>query len=180
MRSFAHDVYHFVQVGRLVNVGLEREETRIWHKARILICDDEEGILKYMKKLLESQGLTVETFASGTALLARLAGGTAADADLLLQDVKMPDMDGLQVLQEAKKLRPGLPVIIMTAFGTIDAAVEAMKLGAYDYVTKPFPKEKILGVLENALERELLLKENRLLKEELGKTGRLRHHHLQE
>ncbi len=143
-------------------------ECNCMSETRILICDDEEGILKYMKKLLESQGLVVETFTSGKMLLARLQQG--ANADLLLQDVKMPDMDGLQVLQNAKKVCPGLPVVIMTAFGTIDAAVEAMKLGAYDYVTKPFPKEKILGVLENVLERELLRKENQQLKEELGKV----------
>jgi two-component system response regulator HydG len=81
----------------------------------------------------------------------------------------MPDMDGITVLGEVKKLRPALPVIIMTAFGTIDAAVEAIKLGAYDYVTKPFPKEKILSVLKNALEKEQLLQENRSLKSQLGK-----------
>ena len=139
--------------------------------AKILICDDEEGILKYLRKLLESQGMSVETFNGGSALLQRLLTGEANDADLLLQDVRMPDMDGIQVLREVKKLRPALPVIIMTAFGTIDAAVEAIKLGAYDYVTKPFPKEKILGVLDNVLERELLLRENLELKAELGKPS---------
>jgi DNA-binding NtrC family response regulator len=140
-------------------------------KSKILICDDEEGILNYLKKLLESQGLAVEIFSAGSALLQRLLAGEVSDADLLLQDMKMPDMDGIQVLREVKKLRPALPVIIMTAYGTIDAAVEAIKLGAYDYVTKPFPKEKILGVLENALERELLIKENRELREELNKPA---------
>ena len=136
---------------------------------KILICDDEEGILIYLKKLLQTQGFTVETFSSGAALLRRLGEGDPGDADLLLQDVRMPDMDGINVLQEVKKLRPALPIIIMTAFGTIDAAVEAIKLGAYDYVTKPFPKEKILSVLRNALEKEQLLQENRSLKSELGK-----------
>ncbi|ABQ27547.1 sigma-54-dependent transcriptional regulator [Geotalea uraniireducens] len=140
-------------------------------KTTILICDDEEGILKYLRKLLISQGFDVETFDRGAALLAYLENGKAAHADLLIQDVRMPDMDGIEVLQRVKKLRPALPVIIMTAFGTIDSAVDAIKLGAYDYVTKPFPKEKILGVLENALERELLIKENQVLKEELGKPS---------
>ncbi len=136
---------------------------------RILICDDEEGILIYLKKLLQTQGYLVETFGGGAQLLRRLREGDPTDADLILQDVRMPDMDGITVLQEVKKLRPSLPVIIMTAFGTIDAAVEAIKLGAYDYVTKPFPKEKILSVLKNALEKEQLLQENRALKTELGK-----------
>ena len=69
------------------------------------------------------------------------------------------------------KLRPALPVVVMTAYGTIDSAVEAIKLGAYDYVTKPFPKEKILGVLEKALERKFLINENRDLKEELSRQS---------
>jgi two-component system response regulator HydG len=136
---------------------------------KILICDDEEGILIYLKKLLKTQGYQVETFNGGAALLRRLSEGDPTDADLLLQDVRMPDMDGISVLKEVKALRPALPIVIMTAFGTIDAAVDAIKLGAYDYVTKPFPKEKILSVLKNALEKEQLLQENRALKSELEK-----------
>ncbi|WP_026841984.1 sigma-54-dependent transcriptional regulator [Citrifermentans bremense] len=136
---------------------------------KILICDDEEGILIYLKKLLQTQGYQVETFNGGAALLRRLKEGDPSDADLLLQDVRMPDMDGIAVLKEVKALRPSLPIVIMTAFGTIDAAVEAIKMGAYDYVTKPFPKEKILSVLKNALEKEQLLQENRALKSELEK-----------
>jgi len=140
-------------------------------KKRILICDDEEGILNYLKKLLGAQGMGVETFSTGKALLRYLQEEQASGADLLLQDMKMPDMDGIQVLREAKKLQPTLPVIMMTAFGTIDAAVEAIKLGAYDYISKPFPKEKILGVLGNVLEREQLIKENQALKAELGSSS---------
>jgi len=136
---------------------------------KILICDDEQGILNYLKKLLQSQGYAVETFCSGHDLLRRLESGEPSDADLLLQDVRMPDIDGISVLRKVKKLRPELPVVIMTAFGTIDAAVETIKLGAYDYVTKPFPKEKILSVMRNALEKEQLRQENRALKSELGK-----------
>jgi DNA-binding NtrC family response regulator len=137
-------------------------------KYRILICDDEEGILSYLKKLLRAQGMEVETFSSGRELLQRLREEQTADADLLLQDMKMPDMDGIQILREVKKLFPALPVIMMTAFGTIDAAVESIKLGAYDYVTKPFPKEKIFSVLANVLERGQFLLENQALKVEPG------------
>ena len=135
---------------------------------RIFICDDEEEILRYLRKLLASQGYAVETFSSGTALLRRFSEPGEAP-DLLLQDVRMPDMDGISVLKEVKRLHPALPVIIMTAFATVDHAVGAMRIGAFDYVTKPFPKEKILGVLKNALEREQLLQENRVLREELGR-----------
>ena len=138
---------------------------------KILVCDDEQGILNYLNKLLQSQGYAVETFSSGRDLLQRLEDGEPSDADLLLQDVRMPDMDGITVLRRVKKMRPELPVVIMTAFGTIDAAVETIKLGAYDYVTKPFPKEKILSVMKNALEKELLLQENRALWSELGKPA---------
>ena len=137
---------------------------------KILICDDEEGILIYLKKLLQTQGFSVQTFSTGSALLRRLEE-EPGEADLLLQDVRMPDMDGITVLKKVKEARPSLPVVIMTAFGTIDAAVEAIKLGAYDYVTKPFPKEKILSVLHNALEKEQLRQENRALRSELGKPA---------
>ena len=137
---------------------------------KILICDDEEGILIYLKKLLQTQGFSVQTFSTGSALLRRLEE-EPGEADLLLQDVRMPDMDGITVLKKVKEARPSLPVVIMTAFGTIDAAVEAIKLGAYDYVTKPFPKEKILSVLNNALEKEQLRQENRALRSELGKPA---------
>lgn len=118
-----------------------------------------------MKKMLEGEGFAIETFTNGRALVQYLEDG--GSADLLLQDVRMPDMDGVQVLVQVKKARPMLPIIIMTAHGSIDAAVEAIKLGAYDYVAKPFPREKILGVLKNALERELLCKENLRLRGEL-------------
>ncbi|HEY6838997.1 MAG TPA: sigma-54 dependent transcriptional regulator, partial [Geobacteraceae bacterium] len=135
-------------------------------KGHILICDDEEEILRYLQKLLQTSGFTVSTFDCGEKLLQRLEAGDAS-GDLLLQDVRMPGLDGIQVLQRVRKLRPDLPVIVMTAYGTIDAAVEAIKIGAHDYVTKPFPKEKILAVLDMAMERELLKRENRSLKEEL-------------
>jgi len=137
-------------------------------KPRILICDDEAEILRYLQKLLTGQGYEVETFDSGSRLLQRLEAEEGGD--LLLQDMRMPDMDGLTVFRNVRKIRPELPVMIMTAYGSIDAAVEAIKQGAYDYITKPFPKEKILGVLDNLFEREQLLQENRQLRDELHGT----------
>ena len=134
---------------------------------RILICDDEEGILRYLAKLLKTQGYTVEAFSSGTALLARLTASSAEPADLLLQDVRLPDISGIDILKKAHQLRPAMPVVVMTAHGTVDDAVHAIRLGAYDYVMKPFPKEKILGVLAKALEHHRLADENRRLREEL-------------
>ena len=138
-------------------------------KIKILICDDEAEILRYLQKLLEGEGYLVETFSSGAALLKQLQG--AESADLLLQDMRLPDMDGPTIFRQARKLRPDLPVVIMTAYGSIDAAVDAIKLGAYDYITKPFPKEKLLGILNNIFEREQLKGENRKLRENLNAKG---------
>jgi len=137
--------------------------------AHICICDDEEGILLYLKKRLK--GHHVETFSRGSDLLMRLEQPEAAGVDLLLQDVRMPDMDGLQVLKRVKKSRPDLPVIMMTAFGTVDDAVQAIKQGAYDYLIKPFPKEKVLGLIDHVLEFRRLELDNRRLREELSMSG---------
>jgi DNA-binding NtrC family response regulator len=138
---------------------------------RILICDDEEGILLYLDKLLKTQGYTVETFNSGTALLARLTAASAEPIDLLLQDVRLSDINGIEIIKQVHQLRPDMPVVVMTTHGTVDDAVHAIRLGAYDYVMKPFPKEKILGVLAKTLEHHRLADENRRLREELQRGG---------
>lgn len=139
--------------------------------SRILICDDEEGILRYLSKLLKAHGYAVETFSAGTALLARLTAGSAEPFALLLQDVRLPDISGIEILKQAQQLRPHMPVVVMTAHGTVDDAVHAIRLGAYDYVMKPFPKEKILGVIAKALEHHRLADENQRLREELQRGG---------
>src|SRR5512133_127880 len=137
----------------------------------IFICDDEPDILRYLDKLLQASNYQVETFSRGTDLLTRLEGATAAPCDVILQDVRMPDLDGLQMLDQLCKRWPDLPVIIMTAHGTIDDAINAIKQGAYDYITKPFPREKLLGTLERLLDHRRLAKENRQLREELQRGG---------
>lgn len=135
--------------------------------ATIFICDDEEEILRYLDKLLQASGYLVETFQRGTDLLARLKNPAAMPCDVILQDVRMPDIDGLQMLDQICRSWPDMPVVIMTAHGTIDDAINAIKQGAYDYITKPFPKEKLLGVLERLLDHRRLARENRLLREGL-------------
>ncbi len=139
----------------------------------IFICDDEAEILRYLDKLLRASGYTVETFPRGTDLLLRLAAEESVACDLILQDVRMPDMDGLQILAHLRQHRPAIPVVIMTAHGTIDDAINAIRQGAYDYITKPFPKEKLLGMLERVLDHQRLAQENRQLREELqrGASG---------
>jgi len=138
------------------------------YNGRVIICDDEVEILRYLGKILTAKGLDLEVFSSGTALMSCLENRGMEECDLLLLDVKMPDMDGIEILQRIKKMKLGIPVVIMTAYASINSAIEAMKLGAYDYVTKPFPKEKIFGILEKVLERKELLQENSALKDELG------------
>ena len=133
----------------------------------IFICDDEAEILRYLDKLLQASGYRVETFARGTDLLLRLAAAEGVPCDVILQDVRMPDMDGLQILEQLCKRWPDIPVVIMTAHGTIDDAINAIKQGAYDYITKPFPKEKLLGMLERLLDHRRLVHENQQLREEL-------------
>jgi len=133
----------------------------------IFICDDEQEILRYLDKLLRASGYSVETFARGTDLLVRLEGAGNTPCDMILQDVRMPDLDGLQMLDQLCKRWPDIPVVIMTAHGTIDDAINAIKQGAYDYITKPFPKEKLLGMLERLLDHRRLARENKQLREEL-------------
>ncbi len=133
---------------------------------RILICDDEEGICRYLAKMLRGWGYQVGTFASPLLLLKSMEDADTA-ADLLLLDVKMPEMDGLKVLKKLQQVRSQLPVIMMTGHGTIESAVEAMKFGAYDYLTKPFPQEKLFALIKHCLEQQHLREENSSLKKEL-------------
>lgn len=137
---------------------------------KIIVCDDEKEILRYLRKILLAQGFSVDSYSDGTTMLDRLEADSAYVPDFLVQDICMPGISGLDILRRVRRLRPDMPVVVMTAFGSIDSAVESIKLGAYDYITKPFPKEKLLDVLEKALERESLLTENRSLKEELVRT----------
>jgi DNA-binding NtrC family response regulator len=136
---------------------------------KILICDDEEGMRAYLRKMLRNWGYETDTFSSPMELLRSLREGDGAD--LLLLDIRMPEMDGIEALRRLREIRPELPVIIMTGHGTIDSAVEAMRLGAFDYLTKPFPKEKLEALVRHCLERERLLEENQALKRELREQG---------
>ncbi len=132
----------------------------------IYVCDDEIGMLRYLKKMLCSWGAEVVTFEGALSLLEAL-NSSKADVDLLLLDIKMAELDGLETLQRVRNCRPELPVVMMTGHGSIESAVEAMKLGAQNYLTKPFPQEQLRAVVEQSLQREKLLAENRSLKQKL-------------
>jgi len=132
----------------------------------ILVVDDEINYLTVMEALLGDEGYEVYTAPGGQEAL-KLAG--TSDVDLVLTDMKMPKMNGIELLSELKRLYPDLPVIMMTAFGTVEKAVEAMKTGAYDYILKPFKNEELLATIARALEYHHLILQNRMLLEDLDK-----------
>jgi two-component system NtrC family response regulator len=131
----------------------------------ILIVDDERNYLVVLEALLAPEGY--ETLTAENAQEA-LRVVREADLDLVITDMKMPGMNGMDLLEACKREKPELPVIMMTAYGTIEMAVEAMKKHAYDYITKPFQNEQLKLTVRKALETQRLVKENRLLSEALS------------
>jgi len=125
--------------------------------ARILIVDDQDMMRDSLAQTLVREGHEVVAAPDGAAAAARLA---AARFDLLITDLRMPKMTGLELLAEAKRLRPEMPVVLMTAFATVSNAVEAMKLGAYDYIQKPFNADEIKLLVDRTLEHSRLRLEN--------------------
>jgi len=131
----------------------------------ILIVDDEKNYLVVLEALLSPEGYEIMTSNKGQDALRLIR---EADVDLVLTDMKMPGMSGMDLLEEAKKIKPEVPVIMMTAYGTIEMAVEAMKKHAYDYITKPFQNEELKLTIRKAVENYRLVKENRRLSEALS------------
>ena len=136
---------------------------------RILVVDDEAHQRNILRDILADAGFEVVTAADGASAIEILEHELIS---LILTDLKMPDVDGFELLQKVLKSRPESVVIIMTAFGTIPSAVNAIKNGAYDYLTKPFNKDELLRVIKRAAEKVTLLEENRRLREQVH----LRHH----
>jgi len=131
----------------------------------ILIVDDEKNYLVVLEALLGPEGyetITVDNAQDALDLIRE------SDLDLVITDMKMPGMNGMELLDEFKKIKPELPVIMMTAYGTIEMAVEAMKKQAFDYITKPFKNEELKLTIKKALQNYRLIKENRLLSEALS------------
>ena len=121
---------------------------------------------EFLEILLRKEGYAVEAADGGVQAITRL-DSTGTEYDLVITDLKMPHVDGLSVLRHAKHVSPETEVILMTAFSTTETAIEAMKLGAYDYISKPFRVEEIKVVIQKGLERRLLSLENRRLKGQL-------------
>ena len=115
--------------------------------ARILVADDEQGLRAFVAEALESDGHVVAQAADGVEAAQRLA---RESFDLLITDLKMPRMDGLALLRQARLEQPEMEVIMLTAYGSVDTAVEAMKLGAFDYLEKPIAGPAQLRLLQNS------------------------------
>ncbi len=130
-------------------------------KARILIAEDEKTQRDLLEGFLKKEGFSVETASSGRQALEKIE---AAYIDIALLDYKMPELDGLQTLREIRKRFPDLPVVMMTAYGTVETAVASMKEGALDYLTKPIDLDELLLIIGKVLERSALIRENRELK----------------
>ncbi|CAH2031529.1 sigma-54-dependent transcriptional regulator [Trichlorobacter ammonificans] len=136
-------------------------------KTRVLIVDDELSMREFLSILLEREGYEVLTAADAATALSRLASNRI---DLVISDVQMPGLSGLELLASIKQQTPDTAVLLVTAFSTAEQAVEAMKLGAYDYLAKPFKVEEIKVLVRNALERSELKRENRLLREQAAES----------
>jgi len=131
----------------------------------IMIVDDEKNYLVVLEALLGNEGYEIVTADNAPDALRIIR---EYDLDLVITDMKMPGMNGMELLDEAKKIDYERPIIIMTAYGTIEMAVEAMKKDAYDYITKPFKNEELKLTIKKALEKYRLVKENRLLNKALS------------
>ena len=138
------------------------------HPATILVADDDAVARELLAEALKKEGYQVEAFASGEEVIAR---GREGRVDLVLTDIRMGAVDGLTVLREFKRVSPNTAVVVLTAFGSLEGAIEAIKQGAYDYLAKPFKKEDIKLVVKRGLDHCRLLQENARFREELKSKG---------
>lgn len=150
------------------------------NKASVLIVDDELKIRRILQIMLENENYKTEQAKDGVEALKKME---TVDFDLIITDMKMPNMNGIELLEQIQKRDNTAPVIMMTAYGTIQTAVEAMKKGAYDYILKPFDLEEMKITVDKAYRLTFLERENKYLKEELehkhsgkiiGKTSRMK------
>jgi DNA-binding NtrC family response regulator len=133
-------------------------------KAKILIAEDEKAQRELLEGFLKKEGFSVEAASNGRQAIEKIERDFF---DIAFLDYKMPELDGLQTLREIRKRFPDLPVVMMTAYGTVETAVASMKEGALDYLTKPIDLEELLLIIQKVLERSTLIRENKDLKTRL-------------
>jgi DNA-binding NtrC family response regulator len=133
----------------------------------ILIIDDEKSIRKTLTEILTYEGYKIDEAADGEEGLKKFKEKTY---DLILCDIKMPKLDGIEFLEKAKQINPDVPIIIISGHGNIETAVEAVKKGAYDYISKPPDLNRMLITLRNAMDKTTLVAETKVLKRKVGKV----------
>jgi two-component system nitrogen regulation response regulator NtrX len=136
---------------------------------KILIIEDEAAIRRVLKKIIseENEGYEVEEAADGLQGLEMILNN---DYDLVLCDIKMPKMDGVEVLEKVKKVKPEIPILMISGHGDIDTAVNTMRVGAFDYISKPPDLNRLLNTVRNALDKKELIVENKRLKKKVSKN----------
>jgi len=137
--------------------------------SRVLVVDDERSMQEFLEIFLRREGYDVQTASDVDTAIAQLESD---DFDLIITDMQMPGKTGLDLILEAREVAPEAIVIVVTAFGTTDSAISAMKEGAYDYLTKPFKLDELRIVIEKALEKKVLSVENQRLRKELRNHSR--------
>ena len=120
-------------------------------KPTILVVDDEPDMCEMLAELLSDEGYTADMTTNGKEAVKKVLGGSV---DIVLLDIMMPGQDGIETLRQIKDIRPKLPVVVVTGFGTLSTARNAMKFGAYDYITKPFNIDCIKEVIKQGLEEQ--------------------------
>jgi DNA-binding NtrC family response regulator len=136
---------------------------------KILIIEDEAAIRRVLVKILSEENDTYEVEEAEDGLVG-VEKIKKEDFDLVLCDIKMPKMDGVEVLEAVKKIKPEIPIVMISGHGDLDTAVNTMRLGAFDYISKPPDLNRLLNTVRNALDRKELVVENKLLKKKVGKS----------
>ncbi len=157
-----------IGMSRAVKASHEKKPRMISVNRKVLVVDDDKAMRDMVVALLEDAGHSARGAAGVDRALEFLGDG---DFDAVISDIRMPGRSGIELLGAIRELRPETPIILMTAFGSIDSAVEAMQAGAFDYVTKPFKRDAVLISLERAFEHRNLEQENRRLRKAVDRTS---------
>src|SRR5215510_3538851 len=139
--------------------------------SRILIVDDEQSYRQLLSLVFEGDGNSVRTAMNGREAMRCLQD---EPADLIISDVKMPDMDGIEMLRSVRETLPDMGVVLMTAFASVETAREAFKLGADDFIQKPFDVEELKLIVKKTLEKQALINENRAFKRAQRERGSIK------